>query len=480
MSQPASAPNSPLLNPADAVSIEDHLKILRQSLKAQVPYTGGVHPIPPRDLVVYYDAEGGGSRRIDLGTASADELKLLSDACQQATFGVAQKDILDETYRKAGKMDLDHFSARLDVVTSGILDVISPDILQGQDQDADRVVRAELYKLNVYGPGSFFKAHKDTPRGETMVGSLVVIFPTTHEGGELTLTHGDSTWTFDSAAEVTKFGATPAIAYVAFYSDVMHAVELVHTGYRVTLTYNLFVVDRSATSAPAPGPVNNIVNGPQRTFEDALHSLLADPDFLPSGGLLGYGLAHQYPMPAPPSRRVRSSSQKGRLQPVLRLLKGSDARIRTVSQRAGLATHVKILYSGAQDSSGDGPDILADDVVNTEEVNEQFSDEGEVWDEVENAGVIVQPAAATAAENTRVRRTRQSGYDSEDDEEEEAERRASVPVHWVTQITEVNRVASHYLAYGNDASISHVYGDAALFVEIPAFGEGVRGAGAQA
>jgi hypothetical protein len=30
------------------------------------------------------------------------------------------------------------------------------------------------------------------------------------------------------------------------------------------------------------------------------------------------------------------------------------------------------------------------------------------------------------------------------------------------------------MVYGNDASIEHVYGNAAIFVTIPAFGEGLR------
>ncbi|KAJ7141762.1 hypothetical protein C8R43DRAFT_954723 [Mycena crocata] len=489
MSQSESAPASPVLNPADAVTIEDHLKILRQSLKFQVPYTGGVHPIPARDLMVYYDVEGGGPRRIDLGNASPEDLKLLADTCQQATFGVAQEDILDESYRKAGKMDLDHFAARLDVVASGILDVISPDILQGQDQDADKVVRAEMYKLNVYGPGSFFKAHKDTPRGETMIGSLVVIFPTSHEGGELTLAHGESTWTFDSAA-VAKFGATPAVAYVAFYSDVTHAVEPVRSGYRVTLTYNLFLVDRGASlSAPAPELAHQIVQGPQRTFEDALRTLLADPAFLPTGGLLAYGLAHQYPMPTPPPIEYvnyeRVPPPKGRLQPVLRLLKGSDARIRTISQRAGLATQVKILYdSGSADWYGvlRGRDVVTDDVLNTEDLCVGDGDQYMLSNEIERGGVILQrgPARAEEVKEAAERNGMWPAHDhgnAEAVETREQRQREGVPVHWVTKITELNRVGSQYLAYGNEPSIEHVYGNAALFVEVPAFGEGVRAAG---
>ncbi|KAJ6529901.1 hypothetical protein DFH09DRAFT_809686, partial [Mycena vulgaris] len=162
--------------------------------------------------------------------------------CHPGTFGVAQEDVLDESYRKAGKMDLSRFAARLDVVASGLIDAIAPDILQGQTADGGRALTAEMYKLNVRArSGSFFKVHKDTPRGETMIGSLVVIFPTAHAGGVLTLDHDGTTWMFDSAAELSAHFQGPALAYGAFYSDVTHAVEPVLTGHRVTLTYTLFL-----------------------------------------------------------------------------------------------------------------------------------------------------------------------------------------------------------------------------------------------
>jgi hypothetical protein len=91
-------------------------------------------------------------RFIDFGNAQEECLIELAAACQKATFGLDQTDVLDETYRKAGKLDLDQFSAQLDVVGSGLMDAIAPDILDGQDADADTALVAELYKLNVYGP----------------------------------------------------------------------------------------------------------------------------------------------------------------------------------------------------------------------------------------------------------------------------------------------------------------------------------------
>ncbi|KAJ7659242.1 hypothetical protein DFH06DRAFT_1406329 [Mycena polygramma] len=437
-------------------AIAQHLQVLRESLSVQVPYTGGVHAVDAKDLVIYYDVDGERyPRRVDLSKATADELKELADACQKATFGVNQTDTLDETYRKAGKLDLDKFATRLDVSASGLLEAITPDIMQGQTVDADKYVRADIYKLNVYGPGSFFKAHRDTPRGEDMIGSLVVVFPTDHAGGELTLEHAGSTWTFDSAAQLSA-SPDPAVAYLAFYSDVTHAVEPVRTGYRVTLTYNLFLADRATGTGTAAS--TRAVPPPEQAFESALRTLLADPAFLPTGGFLGYGLAHQYPMP-------RAGDGSGPLGGVLRILKGGDARIRTVSERIGLSTSVKILYDSGQQSEREGHDVIADKVLDTEDVYDEGC--GELMQAIQREGVILRRSTERSKEVAEERR----GYyiDVESKTPSNAE-----SVHWVTKITQLNRVGSSYVAYGNEASIEHSYGNAALFVRVPAFGEGMR------
>ena len=44
---------------------------------------------------------------------------------------------------------------------------------------SDRSIRAEFYKLNIYcGPNGHFKPHLDTPRSDSMLGSLVVCLST--------------------------------------------------------------------------------------------------------------------------------------------------------------------------------------------------------------------------------------------------------------------------------------------------------------
>ncbi len=80
------------------------------------------------------------------------------------------------------------------------------------------------------------------PRGECMFGSLVIVLPSAHEGGELVLRHGGEEWSFD-AAKAIKDDQGPSIGFVAFFSDVEHEVTMVTSGYRVTLTYNLYFAE---------------------------------------------------------------------------------------------------------------------------------------------------------------------------------------------------------------------------------------------
>ncbi|KAJ7650800.1 hypothetical protein FB45DRAFT_26117 [Roridomyces roridus] len=460
-------------------SIDDQLKALRETLTTQVPYTSGTHAVKEEDLILFYEVPGEDhAHRVDLGRATEADLAALTVACQKATFGVGGKDVLDESYRKAAKMDANRFSLRFDV--TALLNTITPELLHGQHVDEDNskvlVLRAEMYKLNVYGPGSFFKAHKDTPRGEDMIGSLVLVFPTAHEGGALSLEHDGKKWVCDSAAEIAAAPQTPALAYVAFYSDVTHAVETVRTGYRVTLTYNLYLSDRHATTAG----IQRRVLEPEQAFERTLRALLADPTFLPKGGLLAYSLAHQYPLPAVPDSAGEYSKEKrcyeplpSRLPRIVPMLKGSDARILATSERVGLTTHLKVLY-GTDRRYEQGYDVLTDDVLNIEHV---YDYEG-FGREQENE--IIKMGARLNRDKERVeqvhKKIRESDdYDPEEDwEERDLTAQGFIDVHWVTRLTELNQVRSSYVAYGNEPSLGHVYGNAALFVDVPAAGQGVR------
>lgn len=76
-------------------------------------------------------------------------------ACAPATFGLGGEDVLDETYRKAGKLDRSQFAIDFHPHDYGIVDAISQILLPDfrspgmEGRGEHRGVFAELYKLNV-------------------------------------------------------------------------------------------------------------------------------------------------------------------------------------------------------------------------------------------------------------------------------------------------------------------------------------------
>jgi len=112
-----------------------------------------------------------------------------------------------------------------------------------------------------------------------MFGSLVIVFPTKHEGGALMLQHGGSEWIFDLATMI-QTQINPSITYVAFYSNVKHEVTAVTSGYHVTLTYNLSFSTRPTSNATPVIPTPSTTKIP---FKRALSMLLSNKTFMEQG-----------------------------------------------------------------------------------------------------------------------------------------------------------------------------------------------------
>ena len=97
------------------------------------------------------------------GTAAVEELL---KACEPATFGKKGEEVLDESYRKAIKLDSNQFSTSFSPHDVGILDVIAQSLLPGvakpfsdrkSKYEEDLGVVAELYKLNVSLPSIYIQ-----------------------------------------------------------------------------------------------------------------------------------------------------------------------------------------------------------------------------------------------------------------------------------------------------------------------------------
>jgi hypothetical protein len=121
-----------------------------------LPYCHGTFPLHPSSATLFYCLTGGTARTIKFPDPSEDQLSALAEACQKATFGLNQNDVLDESYRKAGKMDATDYATQFCPTDSGIVDIIRDGLLYGPN--IEKSIKVEPYKLNVYGPGSFFQS----------------------------------------------------------------------------------------------------------------------------------------------------------------------------------------------------------------------------------------------------------------------------------------------------------------------------------
>jgi hypothetical protein len=95
-------------------------------------------------------------------------------------------------------------------------------------------ISAEFYKLLIYEEGGFFLPHRDTEKTHGMFGTLTIVLPSLHCGGELIIRHAGREVTVDLSNEETS-----ELTFAAFYADCEHAIKPITQGSRVCLTYNL-------------------------------------------------------------------------------------------------------------------------------------------------------------------------------------------------------------------------------------------------
>lgn len=75
-------------------------------------------------------------------------IQALVESTQPASFGRNGRDVVDESYRKASKLDPTAFSTNFCPYAAGIIDTIGQALLPLPD-NSSQGIRAELYKLNV-------------------------------------------------------------------------------------------------------------------------------------------------------------------------------------------------------------------------------------------------------------------------------------------------------------------------------------------
>ncbi|KAL9617754.1 MAG: hypothetical protein Q9160_007467 [Pyrenula sp. 1 TL-2023] len=308
------------------------LKKTLERAKANAAFCCGgqvkVHSKDGDGVILHWDNEDHSqSDRMSLSSRLSPEklakLGHLREACQPASFGRNGQDVLDESYRSAGKLDETHFTTNFDPHWYGIVDEIKRCLLPSYLGNVETLglmqVRAELYKLNIYsGPHGRFKAHVDTPRYVSLAKQRTGRdWANSNGGGALIIRKNNSSIRFEwGALEPETFG------WASFYSDCEHEILPLAEGNRLTFTYNLYV------SGPhtAVGSTLKISTLP---FWHEMSAVLHLKDFLTIGGKIGMYCNHSY------AHSIESHSML-----LHEALKGVDAVSYAVLRVLGLTAHV--------------------------------------------------------------------------------------------------------------------------------------------
>jgi len=254
----------------------------------------------------------------------AGALKPLLERCRPAPFGAGNKTRYDPNVRDALQLMAERgwFSIEgFEPESAGILKKVRKQLLPHDPNP----ISAELYSVNVYQSGGHFAPHKDTPRGNDMFGTLVVCLPARFGGGKFVLIHRGVVKKHDWGSVIAQQKKPNELHWAAFFGDVDHQIERVWSGARVTLTY---LLRRGESDAQEPDVA---AEDPAPRIQEAWQALLADKSFLPNGGTLGYPCCHLYHQDA------RFQSHQSLIdQQSSTMLKGRDHLVAATALQAGL------------------------------------------------------------------------------------------------------------------------------------------------
>jgi hypothetical protein len=145
-----------------------------------------------------------------------------------APFGRGKATLIDKTVRNARTFMSENFTTNLSEI------LVDSDIKAALEDTFQPKIKIVPYRINIYGKRCFFKNHKDTPKSQKNIATLVVCLPTKFKGGELKI---------NSRKYDLKPKDNSSITLIAFSGDIDHEVLPIISGNRITITYDIFAPD---------------------------------------------------------------------------------------------------------------------------------------------------------------------------------------------------------------------------------------------
>lgn len=296
-----------------------------------------------------------------------------------------------------------------------------------------------------------------------MFGSLVFLLPFEHEGGNLLLRHRGREHEFDGPA-LLKDAPPTSVAYIAFFSDVEHEVTHVKSGYRATITYNLYFDSKKGVPVIQAPSDNGAATQLEHPFKTALKTCLDNAATTqPIPRYLGFGLEHAYAFQSLVSKSVN--------------LKGSDATLVKTLAELKIPYYPFMLYRETKDHENSQCPFRVLSMATIDGHVEEDSGYDESVFEVIASG----KGSFLVWDKNPEEVAKDPPYSSDwyDCYADNKRKYRPMDVKWITEPSEEYLNRSAVVAYGNEASIGYYYHQLCVVAIIPQ-GEGKSGAALEA
>ncbi|KIL59961.1 hypothetical protein M378DRAFT_168717 [Amanita muscaria Koide BX008] len=221
---------------------------------------------------------------ISLPISEIDAKRIIANATQ-APFGLGTSTVIDKEVRDTWQIDPPLVSFQNPTwesfLQSNIASICSAlGLPDGYD------IQYKLHKLLLYETGSHFRPHQDTQKEDGMFATMVVVLPSQYTGGEIVVSHGSISKVIDVSASCMT-----GVGVLSWYTDVMHEVKPITSGYRLVLSYNLM---RRSLSGPEVIPTADNTSELTRLHEVLERWRTGGYKQLPEQHMVAVVLGHQY------------------------------------------------------------------------------------------------------------------------------------------------------------------------------------------
>ncbi|EFI26739.1 2OG-Fe(II) oxygenase [Coprinopsis cinerea okayama7 len=236
-------------------------------------YYAKTHPGAPNPCL---HVQGIGS--VGLPLSEVEAKRLISQAAQ-APFGKGDQTVVDTSVRNTWEIEPELVSFENPEWTGWLESTVLKTVWNSLGvAPYTSKPRCELYKLLVYERGSH------TQKAGGMFATVIVVLPSAFEGGQIRVSHSGSSHTIDIAST-----SATETSVLAWYTDVIHEVLPITSGYRLALSYNLIHTSREMPRPSLPD-MGDAISQLRRVFQkwsQGKYPTLSTP-------YLSYVLNHEY------------------------------------------------------------------------------------------------------------------------------------------------------------------------------------------